>query len=224
MPPKMARQSQVPPQTLSPVNLGAYGTPSPSLPSGSSAGAAAKPPVNIADLWAQLAAVSPTGGGRDRSSPAGVPRRPLTFKQQLLLGSMGCHDEDVLHAKHTNAESNMLLAEGRKYRDEFQAQHGAKPASSKTSYLAAHCSLAPAAGPRARFPTARPQGNLNLGLILRSYIIAKDRRDVACAHAVAVVLFLFFWLWFLLFLYTRARRHDCMYIAPCAKRPVTRFD
>ncbi|EFJ53083.1 hypothetical protein VOLCADRAFT_115671 [Volvox carteri f. nagariensis] len=93
MPPKMARQSQVPPQTLSPTNLGAYGTPSPSLPSGSSAGAAAKPPVNIADLWAQLAAASPTGGGRDRSSPAGVPRRPLTFK------------------------------------DEFQAQHGAKPAS-----------------------------------------------------------------------------------------------
>ncbi|EFJ39940.1 hypothetical protein VOLCADRAFT_100338 [Volvox carteri f. nagariensis] len=117
MPPKMARQSQVPPQTLSPVNLG------------SSAGAAAKPPVNIADLWAQLAAVSPTGGGHDRSSPAGVPRRPLTFKQQLLLGSMGCHDEDVLHAKHTNAEFNVLLAEGRKYRDDFQAQHGAKPAS-----------------------------------------------------------------------------------------------
>ncbi|EFJ52483.1 hypothetical protein VOLCADRAFT_86626 [Volvox carteri f. nagariensis] len=128
-PPKMARQSQVPPQTLSPVNLGAYGTPSPSLPSGSSAGAAAKPPINIADLWAQLAAASPTGGGRDRSSPAGVPKRPLTFKQQLLLGSMGCHDEDVLHATHTNTEFNVLLAEGRKYRDDFQAQHGAKPAS-----------------------------------------------------------------------------------------------
>ncbi|EFJ52721.1 hypothetical protein VOLCADRAFT_85992 [Volvox carteri f. nagariensis] len=107
MPPKMARQSQVPPQTLSPTNLGAYGTPSPSLPAGSSAGAAAKPPVNIADLWAQLAAASPTGGGRDRSSPAG----------------------DVLRANHTNAEFNVLLAEGRKYRDDFQAQHGAKPAS-----------------------------------------------------------------------------------------------
>ncbi|EFJ53078.1 hypothetical protein VOLCADRAFT_85989 [Volvox carteri f. nagariensis] len=129
MPPKMARQSQVPPQTLSPTNLGAYGTPSPSLPAGSSAGATAKPPVNIADLWAQLAAASPTGGGRDHSSPAGVPRRPLTFKQQLLLGSMRCHDEDVLRANHTNAKFNVLLAEGRKYRDDFQAQHGAKPAS-----------------------------------------------------------------------------------------------
>ncbi|EFJ46427.1 hypothetical protein VOLCADRAFT_93208 [Volvox carteri f. nagariensis] len=42
---------------------------------------------------------------------------------------MGCHDEDVLHANHTNTEFNVLLAEGRKHRDNFQAQHGAKPAS-----------------------------------------------------------------------------------------------
>ncbi|EFJ48505.1 hypothetical protein VOLCADRAFT_104684 [Volvox carteri f. nagariensis] len=108
MPPKMAHQSQ---------------------PATSSAGAAAKPPVNIADLWVQLAAVSPTGGGCDRSSLAGVPKRPLIFKQQLLLGSMGCHDEDVLHTPHTNTEFNVLLAEGRKYKDEFQVQHDAKPAS-----------------------------------------------------------------------------------------------
>ncbi|EFJ39970.1 hypothetical protein VOLCADRAFT_100293 [Volvox carteri f. nagariensis] len=129
MAPKMARQSQASPQTLAPVNLGAYGTPSTSQPSTSSAGAQAKPPVDIADLWAQLAAASPTGGGRDRSSPAGVPKRPLSFKQQLLLGSMGCHDEDVLRARHTNTQFNVLLAEGRKYKDEFTAQHGGKPAS-----------------------------------------------------------------------------------------------
>ncbi|EFJ41134.1 hypothetical protein VOLCADRAFT_107805 [Volvox carteri f. nagariensis] len=129
MPPKLARPSQLPQQSLPPTNLGAYGAPSPSLPSGSSAGASAKPPVHIADLWAQLAAASPTGGGRDRSTPSGVPRRPLSFKQQLLLGSMGCHAEDVLHANHTNAEFNVLLAEARKYRDDFLAQHDAKPAS-----------------------------------------------------------------------------------------------
>ncbi|EFJ47665.1 hypothetical protein VOLCADRAFT_91647 [Volvox carteri f. nagariensis] len=110
MAPKMARQSQVTPQTLAPLNLSAYGTPSTSQPSTSSTGAEAKPPVDIADLWAQLAAVSPTGGGRDRSSPAGVPKRPLTFKQQLLLGSMGCHDEDILRARHTNAQFNVLTA------------------------------------------------------------------------------------------------------------------
>ncbi|EFJ39315.1 hypothetical protein VOLCADRAFT_101123 [Volvox carteri f. nagariensis] len=81
MAPKMARQSQASPQTLAPVNLGAYGTPSTSQPSTSSAGAQAKPPVDIADLWAQLAAASPTGGGRDRSSPAGVPKRPLSFNR-----------------------------------------------------------------------------------------------------------------------------------------------
>ncbi|EFJ41012.1 hypothetical protein VOLCADRAFT_99019 [Volvox carteri f. nagariensis] len=125
----MARQSQASPPTLAPVNLGAYGTPSTSQPSTSSAGAQAKPPVDINDLWAKLAAASPTGGGRDRSAPAGVPKRPLSFKQQLLLGSMGCHDEDVLRARHTNAQFNVLLAEGRKYKDEFTAQHGGKPAS-----------------------------------------------------------------------------------------------
>ncbi|EFJ40719.1 hypothetical protein VOLCADRAFT_99406 [Volvox carteri f. nagariensis] len=125
----MARQPQLPLPALAPTSMGAYGSPSPSLPSGSTVGTAAKPPLHIADLWAQLAAASPTGGGHDRSSPAGAPRRPLTFRQQLLLGGMGCHDEDVLHAHYTNAEFNMLLAEGRKHKDEFQAQHGAKPAS-----------------------------------------------------------------------------------------------
>ncbi|EFJ50691.1 hypothetical protein VOLCADRAFT_88475 [Volvox carteri f. nagariensis] len=60
---------------------------------------------------------------------ASVSNIPVCRRQQLLLGSMGCHDEDVLHGPHTNAEFNVLLSEGRKYMDEFQAQHGAKPAS-----------------------------------------------------------------------------------------------
>ncbi|EFJ52725.1 hypothetical protein VOLCADRAFT_115673 [Volvox carteri f. nagariensis] len=143
MPPKMACQSQVPPQTLSPTNLGAYGTPSPSLQQPQQPSTAAKPPINIADLWAQLAAASPTGGGRDRSFGRSPSSKRLIFRQQLLVGSMACHDEDVLHANHTNAEFNVLLAEGRKYRDDFQAQHGAKPASSDVIVIRSHRAAKP---------------------------------------------------------------------------------